>query len=384
MRLNVWDIPTRLVHWLLAAAFFVAFYTSRTEWHLDYHTVAGWTAMGLVIFRVIWGVGGNRYARFSEFVRGLDEVFDYLGGVFRGRPRKYLGHNPAAGTMVVILLTMVGTLTVTGALSYWGVEREGLLAGVIGFNTATHVAEFHKFVAWATLAFVAVHVAAALVHVFVFRDNVIGAMFTGAKVVEDDAAVADAPAVWPGVREERTTARSVAFSFAAVAVVASAVLLPPQSPGAYAPAAVMGDEGAVAFVSPVEPWKEECAGSCHRGFHPTLLPAASWVKVMNGLEDHFGDDATIDRETHNEILGYLLASPAEASTTEASWKILDSLARSEVPGSITGTPFWKTTHSGIPEEVFDRDPVSSASNCLACHPGAEAGSFRDRDIRIPD
>jgi len=131
-------------------------------------------------------------------------------------------------------------------------------------------------------------------------------------------------------------------------------------------------------------WFEECARSCHAGFHPTLLPEASWKKVMAGLEDHFGEDASLDEKIRVDILDYLASVSAERSTSEASRKILYSLKDAVPLVRITEAPYWKAKHAKISSEVFARRSVVSKGNCVACHPGAEKGSFEDRDIFIPD
>src|SRR5574340_1379559 len=106
MKVRVWDIPTRLFHWSLVMAFAGAFFTSGTEWFLEYHTVFGYIALGLALFRVFWGFAGNRYARFSDFVGGLRRVRDYLRQAATLKPPRYLGHNPAVGWVVLFMLLM--------------------------------------------------------------------------------------------------------------------------------------------------------------------------------------------------------------------------------------------------------------------------------------
>jgi cytochrome b len=71
---KVWDIPTRLFHWCLVAAFTAAYFTSGSEWYLEYHTIAGYCALALIAFRLFWGFAGNRHARFSSFLKGWRDV----------------------------------------------------------------------------------------------------------------------------------------------------------------------------------------------------------------------------------------------------------------------------------------------------------------------
>src|SRR3972149_2177601 len=94
-RILVWDLPTRVFHWLLAASFLGAFATADSERYRDIHVVLGYTVLGLVVFRFIWGVTGTRYARFSSFPIGPRRVFAYLLSLFTRSPQKHVGHNPA-------------------------------------------------------------------------------------------------------------------------------------------------------------------------------------------------------------------------------------------------------------------------------------------------
>jgi hypothetical protein len=128
-------------------------------------------------------------------------------------------------------------------------------------------------------------------------------------------------------------------------------------------------------------YEEEC-GSCHNAFSPTLLPAKSWEKVMAGLGEHFGDDASLPEETSMEISKWLAASSAERAFSEPSKKIISSMGDA-APLRITETEYWKEKHSDIGAEVYSRKAVSNKTNCAACHPGATSGSFEDRDISVP-
>ncbi len=107
MKIRVWDLPTRVFHWLLVSSYAGAFIGSRDESFLEYHKIAGYAALGLVVFRIAWGFTGNEYARFSGFVRGFKEVRAYLQGLATRGPQRYLGHNPAVGWMILAMLAVV-------------------------------------------------------------------------------------------------------------------------------------------------------------------------------------------------------------------------------------------------------------------------------------
>ncbi len=385
MKIKVWDIPTRVFHWSLVVVFFVAFLTSRNEARIDFHTIAGYLALGFVSFRVLWGFAGNRYARFSDFVRGWSEISSFISAAFRHRrPPRVLGHNPLVGWVVLGMLGVTFVIAVTGVITYSGEENLGLFAGLFSFKTAIFAHSVHKLAAYLIIIMIIVHVCAALVHDFVFRENIILSMFTGVK--EDEESLSERTSHM-GSGEGRSVFTLIVWSIVAVMGGVALVYLPPAGKTDFsrlAPPRVIDDKGFAARVMPNDVWEAECATSCHSGFNPTLLPAGSWRRVMAGLDDHFGDTVELDAETKKDILDYLVSASAERSETEASKKLLYSIGGGQAPLRITDIPYWKKKHSGIAQKVFERKSVVSRSNCIACHPGADKGSFEDRDINIPE
>ncbi|MCW8923014.1 MAG: cytochrome b/b6 domain-containing protein, partial [Gammaproteobacteria bacterium] len=100
-QIKVWDLPVRIFHWSLASTFFIAYLTEE-DW-LDIHVLAGYTILGLVVFRLFWGFIGSRHALFNDFVRPPRVVLAYLKDMAACHPKRYIGHNPAGGAMVVAL-----------------------------------------------------------------------------------------------------------------------------------------------------------------------------------------------------------------------------------------------------------------------------------------
>ncbi|MFQ5735407.1 MAG: cytochrome b/b6 domain-containing protein [Thermodesulfobacteriota bacterium] len=383
MKIKIWDIPTRLFHWLLVAAFGVAYFTSGTERLLWYHSMAGYTALGLVLFRVFWGFEGNRYARFKNFVKGWSEVRSFVLNDLRLKPPRSLGHNPAVGWMVLLMLCLTLAITLTGIVTFAGEEGKGLLAGAVSFDTGVASGAVHAYLALFAVAVIAVHVAAALFHDFVLRENLVLTMITGMR--EDDGTWAERVShLGPeqGRSKVRLAAWLVLVFISAIGVVYLPKVVVPSWP-AHERAGVVDKSGSVVTVPVNEAWETECS-ACHGLFHPTLLPAVSWRRVMAGLDEHFGDDASVDEQTASEIEGYLVSYSADRSTSEASRKILASIEGKDAPLRITETGYWVYKHSDIPDRVWKRASVSSRSNCAACHPKAEDGSFDDYDIRVPE
>lgn len=114
--LKVWDRPVRLLHWALVCSLLVAWTSTLGFGLTSFHEPAGYSAMGLVALRVIWGFCGTFYARFSQFVRGHQELQRYARKVLASREPRYIGHNPLGGWMVLLLFFVVGSVCVTGWL----------------------------------------------------------------------------------------------------------------------------------------------------------------------------------------------------------------------------------------------------------------------------
>ena len=175
----VWDAPVRVFHWLMVLSFAGAYLTAESErWRLV-HVTLGYTMVGLVAFRVLWGFVGTRHARFASFVRGPVAVVGYLRGLASGRAEQGAGHNPAGALAIIALLGMTVVVTVAGWATYNDVGGSWL-------------EELHEGAANVMLAIVGVHVAGVLLGSWLHRDNLIGAMVTGRKLARPEDAVRSA------------------------------------------------------------------------------------------------------------------------------------------------------------------------------------------------
>ena len=165
---RVWDLPTRLFHWLLAVSFAGAWLTAESERWRDVHVVLGYGFAGLIAFRLLWGLVGTRYARFASFVRGPAAVKRYLASLLTARPEHHVGHNPAGGWAVLALL---------------GLGLTTALAGYAAYNDfgGHWMEELHEGAASAMLALVFVHIGAVLLSSLLHGENLVRAMLTGLK-----------------------------------------------------------------------------------------------------------------------------------------------------------------------------------------------------------
>ena len=225
-QIKVWDPFVRIFHWALVGLFTLAYLTGESEGAV--HNWAGYGIILLIGARIIWGFVGGRHARFSDFVRSPAAVLRYLKGVLSGNAPRTLGHNPAGGWMVLLLLTSI-LATGGSGLIVLGLEGEGLLAGRIapdgwvvtvgstlgaaenhaeydevayehdddsdhtGAHTTTASTdpglesaedaweEIHEFVANFTVLLVLLHVIGVIASSIVHRENLVRAMFTGKK-----------------------------------------------------------------------------------------------------------------------------------------------------------------------------------------------------------
>ena len=125
-------------------------------------------------------------------------------------------------------------------------------------------------------------------------------------------------------------------------------------------------------------WNAECS-SCHTLYHPSFLPARSWRKLMGGLDKHFGQNASLDPVTQQEITNFLVKYSAD----QGGAKYAKSIPASSTPLRITDTAWFKRTHGEIRVLVWKRTKIGSPSNCMACHQGAEKGDFSEVKVAIP-
>ena len=130
----VWDTPTRLFHWLLVICFAGAWVSSSSDRWLSIHIFLGYLMLGLIAFRLVWGLVGGRYARFTSFVASPRAAWHYLHDLLAGRDRQHLGHNPAASLAIIAMLVLGVAVALTGMFTQGGEERQGAVPGLLSIG----------------------------------------------------------------------------------------------------------------------------------------------------------------------------------------------------------------------------------------------------------
>ncbi len=180
--IKVWDPFVRIFHWGLVLAFTVAYLTEEDV--LSVHILAGYVILGLLSLRLVWGFIGPRYARFSDFTYSLSSIRNFLKDTLNFRAKRYLGHNPAGGAMILLLIASLLLTSFTGLLLYAVAEQAGPLAGMITITSEfmrEALEETHEFFANFTLFLVFIHVTGVIIESFIHRENLARAMVTGNK-----------------------------------------------------------------------------------------------------------------------------------------------------------------------------------------------------------
>ena len=173
---KVWDWPVRVFHWTLAASVIGAYVTGESEDFERLHHTLGWVAAGLIAFRVVWGVVGTRYARFSEFVRGPAQVWSYIKSLRSHAPQHFVGHNPVGAVAVILLMGLTALSVYTGWLA-------------LADNAAEWLEEAHEIAANTLITLVLVHVIGVLWSSRTHGENLLKAMLTGRKTALIEAGI---------------------------------------------------------------------------------------------------------------------------------------------------------------------------------------------------
>jgi cytochrome b len=193
--IRVWDLPTRLFHWALAACVVGLVITANVGggW-MTWHGRLGYAVLSLLLFRIVWGFVGGHWSRFGSFVYGPSSVWAYLRG--QAPPEHRVGHNPLGMLSVFALLAILLLQVSTGLVADDEIAFTGPLVGLVSGDTVSQATSYHKSIGkLLLLLLVALHVLAILFYKWFRKDNLVRPMVLGDKQVaqpvpnaRDDAA----------------------------------------------------------------------------------------------------------------------------------------------------------------------------------------------------
>lgn len=204
-RLRVWDLPTRLFHWSLAASV-VGLIVSAKTGAMDWHFRLGYFVLALLLFRILWGFVGGRWSRFSAFVYSPASLIAYLRG--QAQPAHRVGHTPLGALSVFALLGVLIVQVLSGLMSDDAITFTGPLATRVPGAWSSAATDWHKGAGqWVVIALLVLHAAAVLIYVLFKRQTLVRPMLSGDKVV------APAPAL-PASRDDWASRGAALLLFA--------------------------------------------------------------------------------------------------------------------------------------------------------------------------
>ncbi len=178
----VWDLPTRLFHWLLVVLVIISFVTGKIGGNaMQYHECSGFTIAALLLFRLIWGFVGGRESRFGTFVRGPSAVVRYARTLLRSDSTPFLGHNPLGGWSIIAMLFALLVQAATGLFANDDIITEGPLFDWVSKATSDGLTRIHKLNQEVIIVLVCIHVLAVLFYLFYKRENLVKPMIFGVK-----------------------------------------------------------------------------------------------------------------------------------------------------------------------------------------------------------
>jgi cytochrome b len=332
---------------------------------LSFHAALGFTVALLIIYRIIWGFMDVRYSKFEDFNFNLYDLKEYMFNIL-GTQKEYISHNPAASWAVVAMLILGLASVVSGVLVYGVQEGMGVLSflNTTLFKDMEIFEDIHELITNAFMLVIFAHISGVLLDTILHKSNVIKSMKDGYKE--------------GNFKSVELSLLQKLFGFLWIGSSVFLLLFLLLNPSNVL---VADNNKAIDYKIEHKLFYDECI-SCHTLYPPHLLPKRSWVIMMDNLENHFGDDASLEQEDVDSIKEYLVENSGEDSTKEASFKILKSIKDKDTI-AITKTSYWKKRHKEIDKSVFKRKKIGNISNCKACHKNIEQGLLNDKDIKIP-
>ncbi|MDQ7045289.1 MAG: cytochrome b/b6 domain-containing protein [Sulfurimonas sp.] len=361
---KIWSIYTRLFHVMLITSVVTSYILIQKENQLTSHVLVGYLVALLIAFRIIWGFLGVKCSQHKDLLKKAPQVPAYFKNYFNKNRGSYMGHNPASAVYVLLIMTLLILVTVSGSLLYGIQENSGIFASLNKNYSGWMLLleSIHKTATTVLIVFIASHVIGVLLNLVFNGSDLILGMIHGKRIETSFDVI--------------LTPKQHLFGLVWIASVLSL--------GVYfytKPDNILTQDQSLAidFRSDSYETSSGC-GSCHIVYPAYLLPKKSWNFMMDNLENHFGKDASRPEEEAQSIREYLLSHAAEYSTREASIKVLDRLG-DKIPQAITETNYWKEKHKNITKEQFAAD-YGIKSDCTTCHKTIRDGLIQDAQIKF--
>jgi len=363
----VWSFLGRSSHWILVFSFFACYISSFYENLLTLHISLGIVVFGMFLMKIIWGIIGPKYARWSDFDFSLKDLKNYFKDKLKKRFRDIpAGHNPAS-SWFAFLVTWVGLICcISGYLLYGIQEGNGLFSFLNEkyISSSFLLLDIHIILVYILLVMVFAHILGVLIEQFYHKTNMVMAMVSGFK--------------WAKGEDIKLNFSNKFFGSLYIILVLIVSLY-----SYYKPENVITKSKfeKISYKDENYDFYFECS-DCHNLYPPFLLPKKSWIALMDNQHNHYQEDLELDDTLVKKIESYLVTNSAEYSTKESAFKFLKDINNSG-NYTLTKTDYWKTTHKNIPKEIFKNDIVETKSNCVACHNDFENGILSDINITYP-
>ncbi|MEA2050251.1 MAG: cytochrome b/b6 domain-containing protein [Campylobacterota bacterium] len=368
-KVYVWPLCTRLVHWFIAFSFTTALILSFFENKLNYHVAMGIIFGLMLLYRIIWGFIGPRYATFNTFKLSFSQLKHYFVEKIENRYRPIsAGHNAASSWYTLIVL-FVGSIIVFSGLLLYGIQESKGYLSVLNdeyYLYSDFVLTIHIYATWILVFWAIVHIAGVLVEQFYHKTNMVDAMVSGYKKTSGEDT------------QLCTPKNVVSYIILGLSIFVFFIIID----GRHNPF-VKNKFSYIDYKLENQIFYDNCS-ECHKIYPTYMLPEKSWTRIMDGLDNHFGEeisDQNISKNDQTIIRKYLLENSAQSSKREAAVKIMKYDGNSR-PLAITKTKYWRQTHKNIPNHIYNQKNIKDKSNCFACHKNLDKGMIEDIDIII--
>jgi len=364
----IWPLINRVSHILLILFLVVSYFSGSYKRFLDYHVAFGYAMFVLFLFRFVWGFVGPKYSKFKDFDFKAKDLVSYMSSVFV-KTKEYIGHNPASSYAIVVMMILSFLITISGALELGVEKNHGFLSflHVSYFSYMEPISKVHLWLVYLLIAVVFAHISGSLIDKFIKKSDAIDSMICGYKQISKKIDI-----------KLSLFQKTFGVTWILVSLFALFYIFYAKNNMLVKSANIKQN---YALQNP--DFAQEC-GDCHMVYPPFLLPKKSWTLMMKNLDNHFGEDASLDKATNLSILSYLKANSAQNSKQESAFKILKSLKDdNSVVIAVTKTPYWEKIHKKIDSNIFKSKRVKSKADCKACHKNIENGLIEDNLIKIP-